>query len=997
MKQSDMNKIYIKILVSLLALNVIFQVSSFAQQVVVVKDESGNPLPGAMVTVGEGSKPVMTNEKGEFTLKIESKTLVLFEAEGYEPQYITAFPAVTFENVAMEKSSYMMSSKDKIKVPFGVFRKGQIPGAVTAVNSSDLVKYDESKNFSSAILGKIPGYFGSNDNRGLGAPLIVVDGVPRPGTDYNIQMIDQITVAKDLFTSMLYGGQAKNGVIYITTKRGSPLHKSLNFTVQGGVNDPISYPDFLSSAQYMTLYNEALDNDGLPAKYTQEYIDGATAGTDPVHFPDESYYNSTYLKSYSSYLNVVGEASGGNDIAQYYVNVGLNRSTGLLKIGEGANEANNRINVRGNVDYKLNNILKVRFDGAAIFNIRNQPRYTTPGTDFWTLSSTFYPNIAPVLIPVSLLEDQALLGAAKLIDGKYLLGGTSEYLTNIYGELSRNGPEQTNQRLLEMNIGLDFNLDPITEGLSASVFFTYDLENIFRTDIMNSYAIYNPIYPAGQDTISSWKKSNIDAKVNTQTLSDVSFSRRNALYGKIDYHKVSGDNEITANAIGYFDQYTLEGVLQPTKHMNIGIRANYMYKQKYIAEITGLVSGSTKLNETAPWVFSPGVGLGWILSNESFLENNQSINYLKLRANMALTNNEEGLNVYYAGHDYYTQSSTFSYNHGLGTAYSRLMYLGNPDLGYEKRFNSNLGFDALLLNNKLTLEGSWFYYKTSDVITQRTNYLPSYFGSYYFENYGSYSNTGVELGAGYTESIGDVILKIGSNFTWAHPKTIVIDELNYNEDYRKAAGKPTDAMFGFVSLGLFHDQTDINNSVLQTFGTVKPGDIKYQDLNNDGTIDDLDQKMIGNSHATVDYSFILSLKYKAFELFALANGQTGSETYFNNAYYWVYGSRKYSDVVLNRWTPSTATTATYPRLTTLSNENNFRNSTFWLYNKNWFTIQTVQLTYTLPAQIAGIQEARLFARADNLMTMSKIKDMLQLNIGTAPQTRFYSLGVSITL
>ena len=986
-----------KIIIALLALNVLFQVSSFAQKVVVVKDESGNPVQGVMVTIGEGSKPVMTNEKGEFSLKLDSKTLILLEAAGFEPQYITAYPAIDLGNVVLAKSPLMMGSRDKIKVPFSSFKKGQIPAAITAINTSDLLNYNQADDFSSAILGKVPGYFGSNDNRGLGAPLIVVDGVPRSGTDYNLQMIDQITVANDLLTSMLYGGQAKNGVIYITTKRGAPLKKNLIFTVQGGINDPISYPNYLSAGQYMNLYNEALANDGLPAKYTTTAIDNTSSGVDAVRYPDESYYNSTYLKNYSSYLKVVAEANGGNDVAQYYLNVGLNQSQGMLKLGEGGNEGKNRINVRGNVDYKLNNVLKVRFDGAVIFNFQNQPRYTTAGTDFWTLSSTLLPNNAPVLIPVSLMKDQSLRGAATLVDNTYLLGGTSEYLTNIYGELTRNGPEQINKRLLEMNIALDFNLAPITEGLTGSVFFTYDLENIFQTDILNSYSVYNPSYSATADTINGWAKSNVDVKVNNQTLSDVSFSRRNALYGKIDYHKVLGDHEITANALGYFDQYTLEGILQPTKHLNMGLRANYMYKQKFLAEVTGVVSASTKLRETTPWGFSPGLGLGWIISKESFLQNISSINYLKIRANIAMTNNDEGLNDYYTGHNYYLSSSTYTYNQGGGSGLSYLLKLGNPNLGFEKRMNVNLGFDGLFLNNKLSLEGSWFYYKTSDVITRRLNYLPSYLDSAYYENYGSYSNIGVEFGAGYTETFGDVTVKFAPGITYAMPKTLVVDELNYKDDYRKATGKPTDARFGYVALGLFQDQTDINNSVPQTFGTVQPGDIKYQDLNSDGIIDDLDQKMIGNSHARVYYSFNLSVKYKGFELFALATGQSGSSTYYNSSYYWVYGSRKYSDVVLNRWTPATASTATYPRLSSKSNENNFRNSTFWLYKKNMFTLQTVQLTYTLPAKFAGTKEARVFVRANNLMTSSKIKDKLELNIGTPPQTRFYSLGVTFTL
>lgn len=995
-----MNIKYIKILVALISLNILFQASVFAQNPIVVKDESGNPVPGVSITVGEGTKPIFTNEKGEFTLKIESKTSLLFEAEGFEPQLITAYPAVELTNVVLTKAAIQMGSRDMVKIPFGSFKKRQIPAAVTSFNPDEILKYDHAKDFQEIINGRVPGFFGSLDNRGLGTPLVIVDGVPRSGADYNLQQIEQITVSRDLLSSMLYGGQANNGVIYITTKRGEPLKKSLNFTLESGMNKAISYPEFLSSANYMTLYNEALANDGLAAKYAQADIDATASGIDPVHYPDQDYYNSTFLKNFSTYNNFVGETGGGNEVAQYYLNIGWNRTSGILKPGEGGAEKKDRINVRGNVDYKLNDVIKIRFDAAVIFNIINQPRYTTAGTDFWTLSSTLYPNSAKALIPVSLMNDATLLGAAKIVDGKYILGGTSEYLTNIYGELTKNGPTQINNRLLEMNVGLDFDLKSITEGLKASVFFSYDLQNIFRTDIPNSYAVYKPTY-AADNTIASWSKYNVDAKVNTMNLSDLSFSRRNGLYGKIDYHKVSGDNEITINGLGYYDQYALEGILQPLKHINLGLRANYNYKAKYIVEFAGLVNGSIKLAQTDRWGVSPALGLGWVASEESFLKDNSLINYLKVRANIALTNNDENLSAYYSGHDNYVAGPTFYYNHGSGTTgsynLSYLLNLGNPDLGFEKRLNYNLGFESLLLDQKLGFEGSYFFYKTYDVITKRINYYPSYFGSFNFQNWGSYQNQGAELGLNYTRKAGDFTVRFGANFVYSVPKNLIVDELNYSEDYLKATGKPTDAMFGFVALGLFKDQTDIDNSNPQTFGTVRPGDIKYEDLNGDQVIDDLDQKMIGNSHSRTAYSFHLSLKYKSFELFALATGQSGMNTYFNNPYYWVYGTRKYSEVVLNRWTPSTAETASYPRLTTLPNDNNFRNSTYWLYKNNWFTLQTAQLTYALPGKIAGIKETRIFLRGNNLMTISKIKDKSQLNIGTAPQTRFYSLGISIML
>lgn len=203
-------------------------------------------------------------------------------------------------------------------------------------------------------------------------------------------------------------------------------------------------------------------------------------------------------------------------------------------------------------------------------------------------------------------------------------------------------------------------------------------------------------------------------------------------------------------------------------------------------------------------------------------------------------------------------------------------------------------------------------------------------------------------------------------------------------------------MFGLVALGLFKDQEEIDNSPLQAFGPIQPGDIKYQDLNNDQVIDDNDQKMIGNSEARVGYGLTANINYKAFELFVLATGQVGEDNIFNDPYYWVYGDRKYSEVVLDRWTPSTASAATYPRLSSTSNTNNFINSTFWLYNNSWFRLQTIQLTYTLQdIKFAGLEEVRFFVRGNNIFKISKIKDKTELNIGSAPQTRAISLGLSL--
>ncbi len=988
-----------KIILTVLSFQILFMVSLFGQPqkmiTITIKDTDGNPISGAVVTIGESIKPLITNDKGEFAFQCLTRTPVLVEAEGFASKLVDVAPAMDLTSIELEKSIFQMSEKDKINVPFGQFYKRQVPAAIAAIDTRDLLKSDQQKSFSGAINGRIPGLFGSTNIRQFGNAMIVVDGIPRPATSFNLEQIEQITIIKDLASAMLYGSQAENGVIYITTRRGKPLKKEMHFTAERGLNKPVALPKYLNSADYMTLYNEALANDGLDPKYSVDQITKTKNGTDPIRYPNEEYYNSTYLKDYSTYNYIVGETSGGNDIAQYYLNLGWARDNSLLKVGEGANEKNDRLNMRGNVNYKLTDHIKLIFDGAAIFNFSLTPRYTVQDNNFWVLSSTLRPDNTPVLIPSSLMKDESLLGAAKLIDGKSLLGGTSQYQTNLYGELTRNGPRISNDRLIEINAGLNFNLENITPGLSASGFLTFNMYNLFLADIINSYAVYRPNYAA--DTIASWSKYGTDIKVERQTLSDVYFYRRNGAFGTIDYNRIFNDkHNVTINSVAYRDEYSVEGATQLTKHLHFGLRANYMYDNKYIIELTGVNTGSVKLFETNPWAFSPGIGLAWIISEENFLKNNSLIDFLKVRSNWGVINTDENLSGYYLSRNLYTASGTYYYNQTTNSNTGRLITLGNSNVSFEKKMNFNLGFESMLFDYKVGVEGGYFYYKNYDVLTRRSNELPAYIITPPFENYGSYQTQGVEFGLNYSEKIGDLEIKFGSNLTYSVPKALVVDELPYPELYRRLTGQASDSYFGLVALGLFKDQAEIDASPVQTFGTVKPGDIKYKDLNNDGVIDDKDQQITGNWNARLHYGLNLFLKYKSVEFFALGTGQTGSDRYFNNAYYWIYADRKYSEVVWDRWTPATAETATYPRLTTLGNPNNFRNSTFWLYENKWFTLHTLQLTYLLP-KISRIEDARIFLRANNILTISKIKDKTQLNIGSPPQVRVASIGLNISL
>jgi hypothetical protein len=263
-----------------------------------------------------------------------------------------------------------------------------------------------------------------------------------------------------------------------------------------------------------------------------------------------------------------------------------------------------------------------------------------------------------------------------------------------------------------------------------------------------------------------------------------------------------------------------------------------------------------------------------------------------------------------------------------------------------------------------------------------------------YENYESYQDSGIDLGLNWSNRSGDLEYIVGVNFTYVTPKAIQVEEPQFPDAYRLREGKSTDSMFGYVAEGLFRDSADITSHALQTFGEVRPGDIKYKDLNNDGFIDEADQEQIGNSRSRMQYDVNLTIKWKGFSLFALGTGQSGSNMYLNNPYYWVYGNTaKYSEVVTGRWTPTNASNATYPRLTTGDGSNNFRNSTYWIVDNNWFTIHTAQLSYNIPSKSEAIKGMKVYLRGSNLATFSKVKDERELNIGIAPQMRSFAIGL----
>ena len=582
----------------------------------------------------------------------------------------------------------------------------------------------------------------------------------------------------------------------------------------------------------------------------------------------------------------------------------------------------------------------------------------------------------------------------------YLLGGTSSYLSNAFANGYSGGVNENVQRTLSFNNRIDFDLKQFVEGLAFHTNVSFDYYTTYNQSINNTYSVYEPVWDvsAFSDTIVSLKKYGSDTRSGTQNVANSSYQRRFGFYGMFDYDRTfGGAHHISGSLLGYGYRYKVQGDFQGNKNLNLGLRAAYSYKNKYMADFSSAWVNSVKLPPGNRGAFSPSLGLAWVISSEDFMSTVSAVDYLKLRVSAGLMNAEAGIDGFYYYDNSYTGSGRFSWNEGAWSNSGVIAsHASNPGLGFEKRDELNLGMEGIFFNHTLSIDANVFKSKYYDQVTRPQTIYPSFYTTFIpYTNFESNSYKGVELGLSYNKSFGDFSFVIGANALYADSKVVKRDEI-YADKYQYRTGRPVDAMFGLVADGLFMDKNDIDNHETQAFGQVKPGDIKYIDQNNDGIIDANDQVQIGRWQAPFSYGLNLKISYKSFTLFAKGTGSLGADGMLSNNYYWVDGNDKYSVFVLNRWTETTKATATFPRLSSLANTNNYQSSTFWLYKADYFTLDRLQLTYEVPekaARMLKMKNLSFYVDASNLLTISKYKDYRELSIGSEPYYRSFSLGI----
>lgn len=927
-------------------------------------------------------------------------------------RYIKLAAAYCFAGMLAPASAQVIEADTAlVQVAFGEQQKQDILGGVSVVNISELIKKDYQNGPLDYMQSLVSGY---NGNLWGQAPLVLVDGSPRDASYVDASMVESVTFLKSASALALYGSRGAKGTILITTKRGKEQPLQIDVRANTGFYFAKRYPKYLGAAEYMTLYNEACLNDGRTALYDEATIYQTAAGQLPTRYPDMDFYTGDYLRKAYNRTNVTGEVTGGNDRAHYYVNLGAQYNNSFVKYGEKKNDDDLLVNVRANVDMNITDWLTGQVNAA----VNYEDSYAGRG-DFWSAAATLRPNWYVPFVPIDRLDPNnetlrnIVNDSNNLIDGKYLLGGNNANQTTVFGDMLAAGYVKDKHRTFLFDVALKADLSTLLKGLSFQTAYSIDYWNYYSEGFRENYAVYEPQWANtnGQDMIIGLKKYGEDTNSTNEFVGSSYDTQTQTFRAQFDYQNTfAGSHNLSATLMGWgFQQHVAQdadhngGQYHNTSNLNLGLRMNYNFNRRYYAEAAAALVHSAKLAEGHRDALSPSLTLGWRLSQEQFMKNVGWVDNLKLSA--AYSNLKQDLDIadFYMYLGSYSRTAWYQWQDATQGGFVSISNRGsNEDLTFIQRKEWRVSLEGQLFNRLLTFDLNYFHQTTDGLLANGNTIYPSYFGgngSFLPNlNYGQDERSGIDFSLQAQKRMGEFDLGIGLNGMYLSQKAKTRDEL-YADKYQNRAGKALNSAWGYECDGFFADEADIASHAQQTFGEVKPGNLKYRDQNGDNIIDSKDQIALGKYAAPFFYGVNLTLKWRNFTLFAQGTGQMGGTGFKNNSYYWIRGGSKYSEMVRGRWTEATAASATFPRLTTTDNSNDFQNSTFWKYSTSRFDLNRVQITYDLPSQLFDrkiVRALSVYVAGESLLTFSGEREYMETTIGGAPQSRFYQVGAKVS-
>ncbi|MFV0586852.1 SusC/RagA family TonB-linked outer membrane protein [Bacteroides reticulotermitis] len=955
-----------------------FSLGVMAQQKVdgVVKDSSGKPLSGVRVSkVGEFRYNSTTDDNGLFSLEVE-------EGDYIELNYAD----IILKRVKVSGNSlaFTLDSKQDAIVDLGFVKRTEETQtqSVAAIYADLLAKNATSTNrVNNAFFGLTPGLHlsqntGWRNNASLnirgrgglntGAPLVLVDGFPRGITNMTLEEIESVQVLKDGASTALWGARAADGVILINTKRGIYNSFDIDVNYRHGFNFPINKPEMADAYTYAMAQNEALHYDGLPLQYTAKQLDQFKTGMNPAYYPNVDWFKEgTRNFSQNNQANLM--MRGGGKRVRYMALLDYKNEFGLLNedythYSERYNSQirNYELNLRMNLDVDITSSTKMKF---GLYGIIGEDK--RPNTAINTLFQNFY-NVPAAAFPIKTLNNN--------------WGSNTIFQMNPLAAIADVGYVQENRRLLnaDMRITQDFSM--FLKGLSADIAVAYDNSATYQ-DIGSKTYLYEVGY-LGQNglPVSETYGTNTTMQVTSSKLS-AQFIRA-SVEAKVNYDRAFQNHQVGASVVYRQElEEPLERNASYYRQNVMGI-VGYNYANRYMVDVVGNYYGTSVLLKGDKFRFYPAVSAGWNLSNEAFLQNATNLDLLKLRASWGRSATD-GL-AYGLSNYFWVGSGNYPFGDGMTTVNGlKEQKLPMRQLELETADKFDVGVDVRLWKN-LTASVDYYYDRRSNILVAN-NKISGMLGiSSAQENIGKVESRGLELSLGWSQQHKDFSYYVNGNWAWNDSKVLENGQAYQPYSYLYTKGHKVGQLFGLEAIGYFNDEADIARSPEQTFSVVRPGDVKYKDQNNDGRIDGEDRVAIGKSTTVPEMIFGLNFgfEYKGFGVDMVFNAVTGLTKLLNVANVHQplrHGKSNISTWYLKdkiRWTEATKDIANVPRLSTLSNDNNYQTSTQWMEDGSFLKLRNLNVHYTLPQKWSKkmkMDKLQVYAKAQNVFSIDKIK------------------------
>ncbi|WFB63313.1 SusC/RagA family TonB-linked outer membrane protein [Sphingobacterium sp. WM] len=954
-----------------------------------VLNESNAPIPNSTIQTSFSNRSTSTNQNGNFEINVQSQdTYITVTSIGYVSRQIEIKSANDYRIILKDSTDAL---DEVVVVGFGTQRKASVVGAISSIEPERL-KSGTTRSMSNNLAGQLagviavqrsgePGYDNSNFwIRGISTfggnrnPLILVDGVERSLDNMDPEEIESFSILKDAAASAVYGVRGANGVILINTKRGKVGKPTVSARYEQGFTSPIQLPDFIGAADYLEVMNSIREERGDAPLYSQERIDNIRNNVDPDLYPDVNWLDAI-LKNQAGNSRANLSVNGGTDILRYSLVTSYYGEGGIIERDKNqawdSSSKLNRYNVRSNVDINISPTTLFRLNIGGYLQDRSRAPQSVD--DLFQQAFTIPPYVHPTIYSSGEIP-------------------RTPERTNPWALATQRGYERISASKLESLFSLEQDLKFFLPGLKARGLFSFDRYS--NTSVVRSKDpdYFNPAI--GRDD-----QGNLLLVIDKYGQDFLGYSKGSDwgdksvyLEGALNYSKFFGKHNVEGMVL-YNQRNYDNGDLLPYRNQGMAARFSYNYNNRYIAEFNFGYNGSENFAPGKRYGFFPSFALGWYISEEKFMENyKETLSKLKLRGSYGLVGNDrlDGRRFAYIT----TINETGGYRWGLNNDFYRAGRFegdqGNSNLTWETVAKSNIGLE-LGLWNALDFQIDFFHEDRKNIFMQRRS-IPgsSGFTNAPWANYGAVKNKGIDMSLEFNKNLSqDFFLSLRGTFTYAKNQIMEQDEPSaIIGTSRSSTGKPIGQQFGLIADGLFKesDFKDVENGILiddiptHTFGVIRPGDIKYQDLNQDGVVDALDVTAIGGTEdPTVVFGFGTNMRYKAIDFGFFFQGLTNTYRIIGGSNF-IPGSANGSmgnifSNVTDRWTvDNPSQDVFYPRLSDYQSSNNNLASTWWLRDMSFIRLRNVELGFSMPSKWIDpmqLKNVRIFLRGNNLLTFSK--------------------------